>query len=79
MLAVFDQAIEDMRAAGAEVIDPANIASMDNANVFSELPTRVLDYEFKANINKYFRSLGPRGFVDFGRQRVASLDPLRRW
>ena len=58
VLAVFDQAIEDMKAAGAEVIDPADIPSMDNANVFSELPMRVLNYEFKANINKYFESLG---------------------
>ena len=59
VLAVFDQAVEDLKAAGAEVVDPANIPSMDNANVFSELPTRVLNYEFKANINKYFESLGP--------------------
>ena len=51
VLAVFDQAVEDLKAAGAEVVDPANIPSMDNANVFSELPTRVLNYEFKANIN----------------------------
>ncbi|HXV63440.1 MAG TPA: amidase [Vicinamibacteria bacterium] len=59
VLALFDRAIEDMRAAGAEIIDPADIPSMDNADVFSELPTRVLNYEFKANINKYFASLGP--------------------
>ena len=63
VLAVFDQAVEDLRAAGAEVVDPANIPSMDNANVFSELPTRVLNYEFKANINKYFESLGPNAPV----------------
>ena len=59
VLALFDRSIADMRAAGAEIIDPANIPSMDNANVFSELPTRVLNFEFKANINEYFRSLGP--------------------
>ncbi|HSF15928.1 MAG TPA: amidase [Vicinamibacteria bacterium] len=59
VLALFDRAIDDMRAAGAEIIDPSDIPSMDNADVFSELPTRVLNYEFKANINKYFASLGP--------------------
>ncbi len=58
-LELFDQAIEDMKDAGAVIVDPANIASMDNANVFSELPTRVLNYEFKAGINAYFAGLGP--------------------
>ncbi len=63
VLAVFDQAVEDLKAAGAEVVDPANIPSMDNAHWYSELPTRVLNYEFKANINKYFESLGPNAPV----------------
>jgi len=58
-LALFDRAVEDMKAAGAIIVDPANISSMDNANVFSELPTRVLNFEFKAGINVYLESLGP--------------------
>ena len=32
---------------------------MDSGSVFQELPTIVLNYEFKVNINRYFESLGP--------------------
>jgi amidase len=53
---VFDEAVAALKAAGAEVIDPANLPQ--NADVFQQLPTIVLNYEFKANINKYFQSLG---------------------
>jgi amidase len=54
---VFDEAVAALKAAGAEIVDPANLPQ--NADVFQELPTTVLNYEFKANINKYFQSLGP--------------------
>jgi amidase len=54
---VFDDAVAALRAAGAEIVDPANLPQ--NADVFQQLPTTVLNYEFKANINKYFQSLGP--------------------
>ncbi len=59
VLAAFDRAVEDMKAAGVEVIDPANIPSLDNTNAFSAMQMRMLNVEFKANINKYFESLGP--------------------
>jgi amidase len=59
VLALFEEAIDAMKAAGAEVVDPANIPNMDNGDVFAELPTLVLNYEFKANINRYLESLGP--------------------
>ncbi len=58
VLQVFAQAVEDMRAAGAVVVDPANLPNLDAGSVFQELPLVVLNYEFKANINKYFQSLG---------------------
>ncbi len=77
VLTVFDRAVEDLKAAGAEVVDPANIPSMDNANVFSELPTRVLNYEFKANINKYFESLGPDAPVKSLTELIAFNDANR--
>ena len=48
-----------LKAAGAEIVDPANLPQ--HADVFQELPTIVLNYEFKANINKYFQSLGRGG------------------
>ena len=57
VLKVFDEAVAALKAAGAEIVDPANLPQ--NADVFQELPTIVLNYEFKANINKYFQSLGP--------------------
>ena len=53
---VFDEAVAALKAAGAEIVDPANLPQ--NADVFQQLPTTVLNYEFKANINKYFQSLG---------------------
>ena len=54
---VFDEALAAMKAAGAEIVDPANLPQ--TTDVFTELPTLVLNYEFKANINRYFASLGP--------------------
>ncbi len=54
---VFDEAVAAMKAAGAEIVDPANLPQ--TTDVFTELPTLVLNYEFKANINRYFASLGP--------------------
>jgi amidase len=60
---LFDQAIADLKAAGAVIVDPANLPNMDSGSVFQELPTIVLNYEFKANINRYFASLGPNAPV----------------
>ncbi len=59
VLAVFAQAIDDLRAAGAVIVDPANLPSMDAGSVFNAAPLVVLNHEFKANINAYFKSLGP--------------------
>ena len=59
VLALFERALEDLAAQGATLVDPANIPNMDNGSVFSEMPTRVLNYEFKDGINRYFQSLGP--------------------
>jgi amidase len=69
VLALFEKALEDMKAQGAILVDPANIPNMDNGDVFAELPSLVLDYEFKANINKYLESLGPNA-------RMKSLSDL---
>lgn len=59
VLALFNRALEDMKSQGAVLVDPANIPNMDNGDVFAELPSLVLDYEFKAGINAYLESLGP--------------------
>ena len=58
VVALLEQAIGDLRAAGAVIVDPANLPNLDTGSVFQELPMVVLNYEFKANINKYFQSLG---------------------
>jgi amidase len=59
VMKLFEQAIGDLEAAGAVIVDPANLPNMDSGSVFQDLPTTVLNYEFKANINRYFESLGP--------------------
>jgi amidase len=63
VLALFGDAIQAMRDGGAEIIDPANVPNVDNEGVFAEMPTRVLNYEFKAGINAYLASLGPNAPV----------------
>ena len=56
VLALFDEAVDAMREAGAEVVDPANLP---NAAWNDEQPLLVLEYEFKANMNAYLAGLGP--------------------
>ncbi len=55
VLALFDEAVDAMRAGGAAVVDPADLP---NAAWNDELPLLVLEYEFKANMNAYLESLG---------------------
>jgi amidase len=55
-----NQAIADMKTRGAVIVDPADIptaAKMDGCEL------EVLLYEFKADLNKYLRALGPRAPV----------------
>jgi amidase len=54
---VMEDAIAAMREAGATVVDPASIAT---AGQFDEAEFEVLLYEFKADLNGYLASLGPR-------------------
>jgi len=49
-------AIDDMKKAGAIIVDPANIATLGSFDA-SEL--EVLLHEFKADLNKYLSWLGP--------------------
>jgi amidase len=72
VLALFERALEDMKRQGAVLIDPANVPNMDEGDVFAELPSRVLDFEFKAGINAYLESLGPEA-------PMKSLDDLIRF
>ena len=52
--AVFTQAIEAVAAAGAEIIDPIKIETPGMWEAESE----VLDYEFKADLNRYLEESG---------------------
>ncbi len=53
--ATFDAAIEAMAKAGAVIVDKANLTT---AGKFDEAESLVLDYEFKAGVNAYLKSLG---------------------
>src|SRR5215216_3589595 len=53
-------AIDAMKARGAVIIDPADIATMGK---FDDSEFEVLLYEFKADLNAYLASLGPEAPV----------------
>lgn len=53
-------AIDEMKRQGATIVDPADIPT---AGKFDDTETEVLLYEFKADLNKYLASLGPRAPV----------------
>jgi amidase len=57
---VINDAIEGMKAQGAVIVDPANIVT---AGKFDDSEFDVLLYEFKADLNKYLASLGPKAPV----------------
>ena len=54
--AITDKAIADMKAAGAVIVDPADIPT---ASKMDACENEVLQTEFKADINTYLASLGP--------------------
>ncbi len=54
--ALAEQAIADMKAQGAVVVDPANIPTLGK---FDDSEFDVLLYEFKTDLNKYLHWLGP--------------------
>ncbi len=54
--ALAEAAIEDMKKAGAMIVDPANIPTLTQ---FGDGEFEVLLYEFKADLNKYLTWLGP--------------------
>jgi len=60
VLALFDDAVEAMRAEGAIIVDPANL---DAAAWNDPLSLVLLEYEFKADLNAYLATLGPDASV----------------
>ena len=57
---VINEAIDVMKRQGAVIVDPANI---ETAGKFDDSEFDVLLYEFKADLNKYLQSLGPKAPV----------------
>ena len=57
---VINDAVDAMKAQGAVIVDPANIATVGK---FDDSEFDVLLYEFKADLNKYLESLGPKAPV----------------
>jgi amidase len=69
--AVINQAIADMKAAGAVIVDPADIptaAKMDGCEM------EVLLYEFKADLNAYLNWIGPKSPVHSLKEIIAFND-----
>jgi amidase len=57
---ILNRAVDALRTAGAEVIDPIKAPDIDQIN---ESEWELLCYEFKDGINTWFASLGPEGRV----------------
>ena len=57
---VIEAAIDAMKRQGAVIVDPANI---ETAGKFDDSEFDVLLYEFKADLNNYLASLGPKAPV----------------
>jgi len=57
---IMDGCIEEMRRLGAEIVDPANVETVDK---FKGTELEVLLYEFKTDLNHYLARLGPEAPV----------------
>jgi amidase len=66
VIKIFETCIEAMKHLGAVIIDPADVPNFDK---FSKTELEVLHYEFKADLNKYLKSLD-------GNAQVHSLEDL---
>jgi amidase len=66
ILKIFDFCIEVLKKLGAEIIDPADVKDFDK---FGKTELEVLHYEFKADLNKYLKSLD-------GTARVHSMEDV---
>jgi amidase len=57
---LFEEAVAEMRGRGAEIVDPADVP---NVKELGDPEFEVLLYEFKAGLEAYFVSLGPKAPV----------------
>src|SRR6266576_70399 len=77
--AIMAEAIEIMKREGATIVDPADIETFGK---FDESESLVLDYELKADLEKYLTRLGPASpmktledLIDFNNQNAAKEMP----
>ncbi|HLO32483.1 MAG TPA: amidase [Anaerolineales bacterium] len=66
ILKLFDHCIEVMKHLGAVIVDPADVPNFDK---FAKTELDVLHYEFKADLNKYLKSLD-------GTARIHSMEDV---
>jgi amidase len=76
---ILAEAIDVMKRQGATIVDPADLETFGK---FDESESLVLDYELKADIEKYLARLGPsspmknlKDLIDFNRQNAAKEMP----
>ena len=69
ILKIFDHCIEVMKHLGAVIIDPADVPNFDK---FDKTEREVLYYEFKADLNKYLKSVN-------GNLQVHSMEDVIRF
>ena len=77
---LFDEALETMRALGAEIVDPADVPHKDELD---DPEYEVLLYEFKADVEAYLTALGPSqpyrtlaDLIAFNRERAEEEMPF---
>ena len=71
---IAEQAIDVLKKAGAVIVDPADIPTMDefaNGKPGGDGEFEVLLYEFKADLNKYLAALGPSAPVKTLKEAIA--------
>ena len=71
---LFDEAVAEMRRRGAETVDPADVP---NVKELGDPEFEVLLYEFKASLETYFTSLGPKAPVKTLADAIAFNDRNR--
>jgi amidase len=71
---LFDEAIAEMKRHGAEVVDPADVP---NIKELGDPEFEVLLFEFKAGLEAYFASLGPKAPVKTLAEAIAFNDRNR--
>jgi len=71
---IFDEAVAEMKRRGAEIVDPADVP---NVKELGDPEFEVMLFEFKAGLEAYFASLGPKARVKTLADAIAFNDRNR--